>query len=130
MRCEKCKKVVESVGKYYLHRRKHLKLACENCKQIFSLLANLTKHRKKKIFNCHHCNGKFCNNEHLQQHLRSIKREEPPRSKENTLEWIKQLDEPVYPSLYKTAEGYQNLVCEKNKIHDHQIYSYYQIYNN
>ena len=120
MQCGKCGEVFDSVEKYYLHRRKHLKLACENCKQIFSSLANLTKHRKKKIFDCHHCNGKFCTVEHLQQHAQSIKREEPARSKENTLEWIKQLDEPVYPSLYETAEGYQNLVREKNEIHDYQ----------
>ena len=41
-----------------------------------------------------------------------MKREEPPCSKEDTLKWIKQLDEPVYPSLYETAEGYQNLIQE------------------
>ena len=113
MQCEKCKKVIESVGKYYLHRRKHLKLTCQNCKRIFSSKANLTNHQKKKTLDCHHCNGKFCTIEHLQQHTRSIPKEEPARSKEDTLEWIKQLDEPVYPSLYETAEGYQNLVQEK-----------------
>ena len=130
MRCEKCKKVIESVGKYYLHRRKHLKLTCQNCKRIFSSKANLTNHQKKKTFDCHHCNGKFCTIEHLQQHTRSIPKEEPARSKEDTLEWIKQLDEPVYPSLYETAEGYQNLVQEKKEIRDYQeTSSYYQIYN-
>ena len=57
--------------------------------------------------------------------------EELPRLKENAFKWIKQLDQPIYPSMYETTEEYQNLVHEKRyEIQDYQeIYSRYQIYN-
>ena len=46
--------------------------------------------------------------------------EKLPRSKENTLQWIKELDQPIYPSMYETTEEYQNLVHEKrDEILDH-----------
>ena len=98
MQCNTCGQLFNSVCRFYLHRRQHRKLACRNCDEIFTSKANLVKHEKKrKEFTCHHCDGKFCNNDHLQKHLRSIgEKEQPPRSRENTLKWINQLDEPVY----------------------------------
>ena len=133
MQCNTCGQLFNSVCRFYLHRRQHRKLACRNCDEIFTSKANLVKHEKKrKEFTCHHCDGKFCNNDHLQKHLRSIRgKEQPPRSKENTLKWIKQLDEPVYPSIYEKEEGYQNTIRENmNEIQDHQkTFPYYQIHN-
>ena len=112
MHCDKCGEVFDSVDKYYLHRLGHRKHTCQKCRQTFTLKANLTKHqRKKNRVNCHHCTGKFCSTEHLQKHLRSIPKEELPP--ENTLKWIKELDQPIYPSMYETTEEYHNLVQEK-----------------
>ena len=132
MQCDKCGEVFESVDKYFLHRLGHRKSTCQKCRQTFTSKANLTKHqRKKNRVNCHHCTGEFCSTEHLQKHLRSIPKEELPRSKENTLKWIKELDQPIYPSMYETTEEYRDLVQEKRQdIQDHQeIHSYYQIHN-
>ena len=133
MQCNTCGQLFNSVCRFYLHRRQHRKLACRNCDEIFTSKANLVKHEKKrKEFTCHHCDGKFCNNDHLQKHLRSIRgKEQPPRSRENTLKWIKQLDEPVYPSLYEKEEEYQNTIRENmNEIQDRlKSFPYYQIHN-
>ena len=133
MQCNTCGQLFNSVCRFYLHRRQHRKLACRNCDEIFTSKANLVKHEKKrKEFTCHHCDGKFCNNDHLQKHLRSIRgKEQPPRSRENTLKWIKQLDEPVYPSLYEKEEEYQNTIRENmNEIQDRlKTFPYYRIHN-
>ena len=132
MQCEKCGEVFQSVSEYSFHKLQHQKIARGKCQQTFTSIANLTRHqRKTKKLNCQHCNGKFCNIEHLQKHIQSIPKEELPRSKKNTFKWIKQLDQPIYPSLYKTADGYQNLVRKKLKeIQDYEeTSSYYQIYN-
>ena len=117
MHYDKCGEVFESVDKYFLHRLGHRKITCQKCQQTFTSIANLTKHqRKKNKFNCHHCNGEFCSMEHLQKHFRSIPKEELPRSKENTLKWIKELDQPIYPSMYEITEEYRELVQEKDRI--------------
>ena len=133
MKCNTCGELFDLVSKFYLHRREHRKLACQNCDHIFSSKDNLKKHLKNtKNIPCHHCTGVFCNNEHLQKHLRNIRTEEQAlRSKENSLKWIKQLDEPVYPSVYENEKEYQNVVRERiNEIKDRvEIKSRYQIHN-
>ena len=132
MQCDRCGEVFELADKYFLHRLGHRKSTCQKCRRKFTSKANLIKHQSKKNrAKCHHCTGEFCSTEHLQKHLRSIPKEELPRSKENTLKWIKELDQAIYPSMYETTEEYRDLVQEKRgEIEDYQdIHSHYQMYN-
>ena len=55
--------------------RKQKNKTCTNCQSTFHQLRDLIRHEKNsKRIHCLHCDQQFCNNEHFQKHMRSIKR--------------------------------------------------------
>ena len=79
---------------------------------MFGRVRDLVHHEKKrKNIKCTHCDKNFCNKEHFQKHLRSIKEEE-----ENL-----NLDVQINPrSGYEDSDGYKQIL----KKHEAEIQSY------
>jgi DNA-directed RNA polymerase subunit RPC12/RpoP len=114
MKCGNCKKRFDSQTKYFNHRKQNCKIkTCPRCGDSFKHLFNLNYHLKKqKQINCDHCNEKFCNNDHFQKHLRSIRNE--------TDDSIPDLDQQIYPPTgHEDDEGYIDIIEQKgNEIND------------
>ena len=114
MKCEKCGKIFDNPTKFFNHRKQQCRnKICGNCGANFQTRSNLLRHQKQQNnISCHHCDEKFCNNNHYQQHLRSIRK--PPD------ETIPDLDQQIYPpSGYEEEDGYLDMLHQKrNEIQD------------
>ena len=68
-RCERCSKFPD-VEVFSGNK------VCPNCKATFTRQSDLNRHIKsRRDITCNHCSRKFCSNEHLQRHIRTIHRE-------------------------------------------------------
>ena len=80
---------------------------CKDCKSVFHQVRDLERHqRSKKKIVCTCCQKTFCNDEHHQQHLRTVSKDES-----KTID-LKQQIHPATP--YESLDGFQELVAEKD----------------
>lgn len=101
--------------------RKH---RCIRCNRICKNRADLQKHQASPPIECGHCTHKFCDRNHHEQHLRSIRRA--------TDETIPDLNQRVYPETkYEDEDGYQEQVQEKyvEITNREKITKYYTVIN-
>ncbi len=94
---------------------------CNHCNHVFKTTTGLKNHLKKqrKIL---HEGRNFCNNAHLQRHLRSITKPET----------IPDLNQQIFPNTsYQNLQGYQDIIkVNYNQIMDHhKITKYYEVKN-
>ena len=62
-----------SVKKRYLSSQSESK-TCSDCNFTFPSYNELLRHKKgKRKLSCLHCSKRFCSNDHLQKHIRTIK---------------------------------------------------------
>ena len=113
MNCRKCKKTFKNIREYFKHRYQQCRpKTCPTCSQTFSSAASLFNHinHQQKV-NCVHCNRRFCTNNELQRHLRSL------RSISD--DSIPDLNQRIYPETgYEDEENYQETINQKiNVIH-------------
>ena len=107
-KCLTCKKNFENNFELLEHEKKRCKnRVCKDCKSVFHQVRDLERHqRSKKKIVCTCCQKTFCNNEHHQQHLRTVSKDES-----KTVD-LKQQIHPATP--YESLDGFQELVAEKD----------------
>ena len=126
MNCRKCKKTFKNIREYFKHRYQQCRpKTCPTCSQTFSSAVSLFNHinHQQKV-NCVHCNRRFCTNNELQRHLRSL------RSISD--DSIPDLNQRIYPETgYEDEENYQETINQKiNVIRDRvEKHSHYQTIN-
>ena len=112
MECATCLKKFTNKETYVRHQRQKCKLRqCTDCKKLFKTSKSLRNHLKqKKDLPCDHCERRFCNNLHLQSHIRAIEKEVT----------ITDLNQMILPATgYEEKDGYKELVQQKiNEIRD------------
>ena len=59
------------LAKQKLLGRQSSSKTCSDCNLTFQSYIDLTRHEKRNL-TCLHCTRKFCNNDHLQKHIRTI----------------------------------------------------------
>ncbi len=109
MGCATCLK--KFTKETYLRQRQKCKLRqCTDCKRLFKTSKSLRDHlKKRKNLSCDHCERRFCNNLHLQSHIRAIEKERAEQS-------IKDLNQIIQPATgYEEEDGYKDLVQQKIK---------------
>ena len=98
---------------------------CSNCRTTFHRIRDLTRHKKNnKNISCDHCLRTFCNNDHFQQHLRTIR-----ELSDNT---IPNINQPIIDRTgYDEYDGYKALI--KSKINEisyrSRIYTNHKVIN-
>ena len=107
-KCLTCKKNFENNFELLAHEKKRCKnKVCKDCKSVFHQVRDLERHqRSKKKIVCTCCQKTFCNDEHHQQHLRTVSKDES-----KTVD-LKQQIHPATP--YESLDGFQELVAEKD----------------
>ena len=107
-KCLTCKKNFENNFELLEHEKKRCKnRVCKDCKSVFHKVRDLERHqRSKKKIVCTCCQKTFCNDEHHQQHLRTVSKDES-----KTVD-LKQQIHPATP--YESLDGFQELVAEKD----------------
>ena len=107
-KCLTCKKNFENNFELLEHEKKRCKnRVCKDCKSVFHQVRDLERHqRSKKKIVCTCCQKTFCNDEHHQQHLRTVSKDES-----KTVD-LKQQIHPATP--YESLDGFQELVAEKD----------------
>ena len=80
---------------------------CKNCDTRFLRMRDLKHHQENnENLDCKHCLRKFCNEDHLQRHLRTISGDKKPDIN---------LNQPIFqPSGYDEYPQYQRLMEEKD----------------
>ena len=107
-KCLTCWKNFENKFELVAHEKKRCKnKVCRDCKSVFHQVRDLERHqRSKKKIVCTCCQKTFCNNEHHQQHLRTVSKDES-----KTVD----LKQQIHPaSGYESYDGFQELVEEKD----------------
>ena len=107
-KCLTCNKNFENNFELLAHEKKRCKnKVCRDCKSVFHQVRDLERHqRSKKKIVCTCCQKTFCNDEHHQQHLRTVSKDES-----KTVD-LKQQIHPATP--YESLDGFQELVAEKD----------------
>ncbi len=72
--CKNCGDEFDSEERLNRHKSWQCKdKRCNNCDCRFKRMRDLESHQKNnENLECHHCLRKFCNQDHLQRHLRTI----------------------------------------------------------
>ena len=129
------RKKFDNGDKISRYRSKHKKSkTCPECSAHFFKVRNLIQHRKNTAkVSCNHCERRFCSNNELQKHLRSIRRKPNEDTSSQTDEArIPDLNQRIYPETgYENEPGYTDLVKHKmNEIKDRLgIRAHYQVIN-
>ena len=111
MECATCLKKFSNKETYVRHQRQKCKLRqCTDCKKLFKTAKSLRNHlKKRKDLPCDHCERRFCNNLHLQSHIRAIEKEET----------ITDLNQMILPATgYEEKDGFLELVRQRIEIRD------------
>ena len=99
---------MKTILNYLRTRKKRCKnKVCKDCKSVFHQVRDLERHqRSKKKIVCTCCQKTFCSNEHHQQHLRTVSKDES-----KTVD----LKQQIHPATqYESLDGFQELVAEKD----------------
>ena len=106
-KCLTCKKSFENNFELLNHEKKRCKnKKCKDCGSEFKQVRDLERHQKsKKKIVCTCCQKTFCNNEHHQQHLRTVSKDDK----------IVDLEQQIQPATgYESYDGFIELVEEKD----------------
>ena len=122
MQCQTCHKQFKLESKFIHHTQKCKPIQCNECKTFFKTTNSLKRHlnNRKDIL---HNGTKFCNNAHLQRHLRTIKK---------PMEKIPDLNQQILERTgYENKKGFKDTVKQHiNEIKDsHKTTKLYEVIN-
>ena len=122
MQCQTCHKQFKLESKFIHHTQKCKPIQCNECKTFFKTTNSLKRHLKNRK-DILHDGTKFCNNAHLQRHLRTIKK---------PVEKIPDLNQQILePTGYENKKDFKDIVKQHiNEIKDsHKITKLYEVIN-
>ena len=123
--CPNCKENFKNKFQLINHRSRKCKKnkVCPKCNTVFHKIRDLERHRKNsKHISCDHCRRTFCNREHFQQHLRTIRK----------ISDIPDLNQPIIQRTgYEDYDGFKAVIKSKiNEIRDREKrYKTYKVIN-
>ena len=122
MQCRTCHKKIKLESKFIHHTQKCKPIQCNEFKTFFKTTNSLKRHlnNRKDIL---HNGTKFCNNAHLQRHLRTIKK---------PMEKIPDLNQQILERTgYENKKGFKDTVKQHiNEIKDsHKTTKLYEVIN-
>ena len=122
MECQTCQKRFKVESKFIRHKQKCKLKQCDECKTIFKATNGLKQHLKNRK-DILYDGRKFCNNAHLQRHLRTIKK---------PVEKIPDLNQQILePTGYENKKGFKDTIKQHiNEIIDsHKTTKLYEVLN-